>query len=229
MPLEPDDDSQYANFDEAKYTSATIQRAEQYVMDSLYERATFAVEPEADPLLGVDQTGAVRQMAEGPSRVSAVIGPAGAGKTTMLRSVATSYERVGRNVAVLCLSAVAARNVTSETGLGADTIAAWAVGNVELPQGGLVIIDEASMVPTLKLAALCKASRDAGSRLVLVGDYAQMGAPEAGGLLRDIAATPASCELTSVRRFMRHGKRRRRFACGRGTPRSPPPTNGRAD
>ena len=201
IALKPDDDPTYANVDEAKYTSATIQRAEEFVIDSVFERAPFRVDPELDDILGSDQAAAVVQLTRGSSRVSAVIGPAGAGKTTMLKSAASSYERAGRTITVLCLSAVAARNVTQETGLEAETIASWKVGNIELPEGGLVIVDEASMVPTLTLADLCQATRQAGSRVALVGDYAQMGAPEAGGLLRDIAATPAACELTSVRRF----------------------------
>ena len=40
-----------------------------------------------------------------------------------------------------------------------------------------------------------------GSKITLIGDFAQMGAPEAGGLLRDLAALPAAVELTAVRRF----------------------------
>lgn len=35
----------------------------------------------------------------------------------------------------------------------------------------------------------------------MVGDYAQMGAPEAGGLLRDLAGMPSATHMTSVRRF----------------------------
>ena len=35
----------------------------------------------------------------------------------------------------------------------------------------------------------------------LIGDYAQMGAPEAGGLLRDLAAMDSAVEMTAVRRF----------------------------
>jgi ATP-dependent exoDNAse (exonuclease V) alpha subunit len=65
----------------------------------------------------------------------------------------------------------------------------------------VVIVDEASMVPTLVLDELVAATRQTGSRLTLVGDYAQMGAPEAGGLLRDLAAHSSTVHLTSVRRF----------------------------
>ena len=67
----------------------------------------------------------------------------------MLRSVAATYQAAGRDVIVLTLSAAAARVVTDETGLAAHTIAGWRVGAVDMPRGGVVIVDEASMVPTL--------------------------------------------------------------------------------
>jgi hypothetical protein len=79
---------------------------------------------------------------------------------------------------------------------------------VALPHSGLVLVDEASMVPTLTLRDLTSAARANGCRVGLVGDYAQMGSPEAGGLLRDLAALPTATQLTSVRRFSEHWERR---------------------
>jgi ATP-dependent exoDNAse (exonuclease V) alpha subunit len=119
----------------------------------------------------------------------------------MLQAAGRSVDYAARDVTVLCLSAAAARVVTEETGMPAHTIASWRIGQVEIPCGGVVVVDEASMVPTLILDELVAATQRTGSRLTLVGDYAQMGAPEAGGLLRDLAAHPATVHLTSVRRF----------------------------
>ena len=70
-----------------------------------------------------------------------------------------------------------------------------------MPRNGLVIVDEASMVPTLVLDEMIRVAGVYGSKISLIGDFAQMGAPEAGGLLRDLAALPAAVELTAVRRF----------------------------
>jgi hypothetical protein len=102
---------------------------------------------------------------------------------------------------ILALSAAAARVVTDETRIPASTIASWKIGQVDMPRNGLVVIDEASMVPTLTLDELVRVSKVYGTRLAFVGDYAQMGAPEAGGLLHDLAASPTATTLTSVRRF----------------------------
>ena len=119
----------------------------------------------------------------------------------MLRSVAATYQAAGRDVIVLTLSAAAARVVTDETGLAAHTIAGWRVHAVDMPRGGVVIVDEASMVPTLVLDEMIRVAGVYGSKITLIGDFAQMGAPEAGGLLRDLAALPTAVELTAVRRF----------------------------
>jgi conjugative relaxase-like TrwC/TraI family protein len=71
-----------------------------------------------------------------------------------------------------------------------------------LHAGQLVIVDEASLAGTFALDALTQQARDAGARLLLVGDWAQLSAVEAGGafsmLVRDRDLAP---ELSDVRRF----------------------------
>jgi hypothetical protein len=57
------------------------------------------------------------------------------------------------------------------------------------------------MVPTLVLDEMVRVAGVYGSKITLLGDFAQMGSPEAGGLLRDLAALPTAVELTAVRRF----------------------------
>ena len=184
-----------------RFTSQRILDAESCVSASVKEPAPFQMEAVIDPILGEDQVDAVVAMTESDRRVTTVIGPAGAGKTTLLKSVAQTWEAAGRDVMILTLSAAAARVVTEETSIPASTIASWAIGQVDMPRGGLVVIDEASMVPMLTLENLVRVSEVYGTRLAFVGDYAQMGAPEAGGLLHDLAAGPSAVTLTAVRRF----------------------------
>lgn len=207
VSLEPDTDHEYARPDQAKLTSPTILRAERRVLRALEEPTPFTIRAVSDQRLGDDQIRAVRTVTEGARRVNVVIGPAGAGKTTMLQAVGRAVGYAHRDAVVLCLSATAAQVANEETALAAHTIASWHIGQVPLPRGGVVIVDEASMVPTLVLDELVTATRYAGCRLTLVGDYAQMGAPEAGGLIRDAAAHPATVHLTSVRRFVNDWER----------------------
>jgi hypothetical protein len=202
VPLEVDDEAEYADWGAARYTSTTIQTAEERVVTAATEdRAPFAVRTVRDPMLGADQVAAVDEIAGRGGRVATVVGPAGAGKTTMLRSVVASYHAARRDVIVLTLSAAAARVVIDETGVAADTIAGWRVGTVDMPRNGVVIVDEASMVPTLVFDEMVRVAGVDGSRITLIGDFAQMGAPESGGLLRDLAGLPTAVELTAARRF----------------------------
>jgi RecA/RadA recombinase len=199
--LEPDPDDNYSQPDRTKFTAPTILDAESRVLRAAHAPAPFQVAAVPDEMLGDDQIAAVEALCAGDTAVVTVIGPAGSGKTTMLRSVAASYQHAGREVTVLCLSAAAARVVTEETGLAADTVAMWEAGGLQIPRASLVLVDEASMVPTLTLDKLTRLADAYGCRLGLVGDYAQMGAPEAGGLLRDLAAMDSAVEMTAVRRF----------------------------
>jgi conjugative relaxase-like TrwC/TraI family protein len=71
-----------------------------------------------------------------------------------------------------------------------------------LHPGQLVIIDEASLAGTFALAAIVAQADQAGAKVLLVGDWAQLSSIEAGGafamLARDRENVP---ELTNVRRF----------------------------
>ncbi len=70
-----------------------------------------------------------------------------------------------------------------------------------LRRNQLVIVDEASMVSTVQLAALVHQTRDAGAKIVLVGDPAQLDAIDAGGILGWLDRQSKAVQLTGVRRF----------------------------
>ncbi|MDP9906173.1 MobF family relaxase [Arthrobacter bambusae] len=71
----------------------------------------------------------------------------------------------------------------------------------QLRPGQLVIIDEASMVPTYQLAALTGMAAAAGAKMVLVGDPAQLDSIDAGGMLGWLDRTGRAVRLTSLHRF----------------------------
>jgi conjugative relaxase-like TrwC/TraI family protein len=78
-----------------------------------------------------------------------------------------------------------------------------AVSERRLKPGQLVMIDEASLAGTFTLDELVSAATTAGSKILLLGDHAQMSSVEAGGafslLVKDRGDLVA--ELTDVRRF----------------------------
>ncbi len=74
-------------------------------------------------------------------------------------------------------------------------------GAMRLTSRDVVVVDEASQVCTEDLAAILAVVRAAGARAVLTGDPAQLGAVDAGGMMRLIAADLGHWELAEVRRF----------------------------
>ena len=74
-------------------------------------------------------------------------------------------------------------------------------GAMRLTPQDVVVVDEASQVCTEDLAAVLAVVRAAGARAILTGDTAQLGAVDAGGMMRLIAADLGHWELAEVRRF----------------------------
>ncbi|WP_454698222.1 MobF family relaxase [Arthrobacter humicola] len=65
----------------------------------------------------------------------------------------------------------------------------------------LVVIDEASMVSTLQLSALVQQARDAGAKVLLVGDPGQLDAIDAGGVLGWLDRQGKTVRLSTIWRF----------------------------
>jgi conjugative relaxase-like TrwC/TraI family protein len=73
----------------------------------------------------------------------------------------------------------------------------------KLKAGQLVIVDEASLAGTFALDELAAAAADAGAKLLLVGDDAQLSAVDAGGMFKTLVADRDghAPTLADVRRF----------------------------
>ena len=110
------------------------------------------------------------------------------------------------SVVGLAPSAAAADVLAQDLGISTENTAKWLHehrrGTWNLTAGQLVIIDEASLAGTLALDTITAHAADAGAKVLLVGDWAQLAAVDAGGafgmLVRDRGDAP---ELLDVRRF----------------------------
>jgi hypothetical protein len=114
----------------------------------------------------------------------AVIGVAGAGKTTLMQAARTGWEAAGLTVVGASTAAVAAANLTAEAGIDSRTIAAWTrdiTGGTGLTGVGVLVIDEAAMVDDRALAALLRHAATTGTKVVAVGDPLQLRAVGIGG------------------------------------------------
>ena len=88
------------------------------------------------------------------------------------------------------------------TGARASTIAGGGgTGPYRLGRDDVVVVDEAGMLASAELARVVTLGEQANANVVLVGDHAQLGAVEAGGLFRLLVTETNAAELTWVRRF----------------------------
>ncbi len=160
--------------------------------------------------LGPDQAEAVQRLTLQGEALACVVGPAGAGKSRAMGAAAEAWNESGMAVRGLAVSAAAAGVLAAEAGIASETIAKFLYEHDSpngpgepwrLSQGEVVVVDEAAMVASADLARVVALAADAQAKVVLVGDHRQLGAVEAGGLFRLLAAETNAAELTGVRRF----------------------------
>ncbi|MCX6520779.1 MAG: AAA family ATPase [Actinobacteria bacterium] len=160
--------------------------------------------------LDVVQAAAAAEVAGG-DRLVVIIGPAGAGKTSMLTAAIDDLRRHDRSVFGVAPTAKAARVLEDETGMRTDTLAKLMHEHARdggprpewrLKRGTTVIVDEAGMVSTPDLWRLTDLAQRLDLRVVLVGDPHQLQAVARGGMFPEIAATASrTVELEQVHRF----------------------------
>ena len=217
----PDGTPVYQKPAATRYTSRRILYAERRLVDTAartggrtadHNSVTLALlqaMANREPLNPAQQA-LVRDMATSGRRLQLAIAPAGTGKTTAMRALATAWTASGGTVVGLAPSASAAEQLRTQLGpeAVADNLAklAWAITHNE-PLAGrigtdtLVIIDEAGMADTLTLDHLTTWCLDQGASVRLIGDDQQLGAIGAGGVLRDIATQHGALRLDEVVRF----------------------------
>jgi conjugative relaxase-like TrwC/TraI family protein len=156
------------------------------------------------------QAALVHAMCTSGVRLQLAIAPAGAGKTTAMRTLARAWSDSGGQVIGLAPSAAAAAQLRDATGAPAETLAKliWSIHHDELPdwaqridRSTLVIIDEAGMADTLSLDTAVQFIIGRGGSVRLIGDDQQLAAIGAGGVLRDIQASYGAVRLTELHRF----------------------------
>ncbi|MFE9334955.1 MobF family relaxase [Streptomyces sp. NPDC006925] len=165
-----------------------------------------------------EQRQVVRNLLGSDVRVSAVIGPAGTGKTTIMRLVREAADAHDLPVLGLAGGQVQADNLGEEAGIRAENIARWRYmserhGGAQwsLQPGQIVIVDEAGQASTPDLHALAEQVEAVGGRLLLVGDPRQLGSPGVGGALALVEADAGAQYLSEVRRFRDADKTIRRW------------------
>ena len=162
----------------------------------------------------------------GTAPVVLVVGPAGTGKTTAMRPAVEQLHAEGRVVFGVAPSAIAAGVLSAETGVAADTVdkllAEHRTGRpkpaFDLPAGATVIVDEAGMLGTARLAELIRLAEDRSWRVAMVGDPLQFSSVGRGGMFGMLVDTHGGIELDRVHRFTNDWERAASLQLRRGDP-----------
>ncbi len=177
------------------------------------------------PGMKPDQEAMVRRLLGEGDGLVVVIGEAGTGKTYATTAAAEGWAVAGFELRAAAPTWRAAGVLRSE-GLDATSVEkllgeldrAELQGRPALSSRSMLLVDEAGMVGSADLARLIAHAEAAEAKLVLIGDPAQLGEIEAGGLFATIADRTDPIRLDEVirqsRELDREGARRIRMGEG---------------
>ncbi len=173
--------------------------------DNAIRKSSSGPSAASDPSAGLsdEQRHAIAHIT-GPERIAAVVGFAGAGKSTMLAAASEAWEAQGYQVHGAALAGKAAEALEESSGIESRTLASWSYswdrGRDLIGRSDVFVIDEAGMVGSRQLARFIGEAEERGAKIVLVGDHEQLQAIGAGAPFRAIAEQIGHVELSGIRR-----------------------------
>ena len=174
------------------------------VSESSLRQARLAVQREIRGQLSAEQREAIETIT-GRGGVSVLVGQAGTGKGVVIAAAAGAYQREGYQVIGTAVAGATAERLGAdaklERSITTDALLARVESeSVHLDAKTVVVMDEAGMADTKRLAALMEATARAESKLVLVGDHAQLSAIGAGGMFAELQGRVPTAEVSEVHR-----------------------------
>ncbi len=197
-----------------RYSTPELLTLERQLVDSAVDRAEqgcAVVSPELVRQVldryttaGEDQAAMVRDLTQGGAGVAVVVGRAGTGKTWTLGVTREVFELAGYQVLGTAPTGIATVGLADEGFSEARTVDRLLLDlgkrRTELAERSVLVVDEAAMVATRKLAPLLGHAERAGAKVVLVGDDRQFASIQAGGGFRALRLRLGASELTVNRR-----------------------------
>jgi conjugative relaxase-like TrwC/TraI family protein len=230
-----DGSSQFQQAGSALFTSHEVLNAEHRILaagqkavipavsverfEKILAQHTEALATSGGPALSKGQIDLARAFATDEKLLTLGIGPAGTGKTTSLSLAADAVRDSGGRVIGLAPTAAAAAVMSGDLGAEATTIDAFlathrnqqagrstSAGVFALGAGDVIIVDEAGMVTTPKLADVVAVAARNGAVVRAIGDDRQLGAIGSGGALRLLNNEVGAVRLEEVHRFRTEGE-----------------------
>jgi hypothetical protein len=159
---------------------------------------------QAHPTAGEDQQAMVRDVCQGGQGVVLVVGRAGTGKTFALGMARHAWQLDGYRLLATAPTGIATVSLAAEgfeEVATCDRFLADLDRRTERLDGRTVlVVDEAGMLGSRKLARLLHHAEQARTKVVLVGDDRQLAAIDAGGGFRALRRRLGASELTENRR-----------------------------
>ena len=172
-------------------------------VDAALDRQDGAIRRAGGDGLTEEQRAAIEHVC-GPERIAAVVGLAGAGKSTMLAAAREAWVARGYRVHGAALAGKAAEGLEEASGIASRTLASWSRGWErgfdQLGPRDVFVIDEAGMVGSKQLTRFIAEADRAGAKIVLIGDPEQLQPIGAGAAFRAVAERIGFIELEGVRR-----------------------------
>ncbi len=156
--------------------------------------------------LRLDQAAAAYALMTGPARAQVLVGPAGTGKSRTVAVIARIWQEAnpGARVVGLATSQQAAQVLRAEGLADSHNLKMFFTDGrlrAVIPPRSLFIVDEASMTSMSDLDRVLALAADAGAKVIVTGDHAQLGAVEQGGGLRLLSRKLGHVQLGQAMRF----------------------------
>lgn len=214
---------------EARYTSRQLFDRERVILDHATEHVAAGVPDEQIEAamgglvdLDSEQNTVMRAVLSSQGLTIVRAGP-GSGKTYVLGRAAKVWAVNKTPVVGLALSWSAALELREAGVPHVAALAAWRAENrvlhgdeTWLPRNGVVVLDEASMIPTAELANVLAAAAKRHCKVVLVGDDRQLSSVESGGMFAQLVDRFGAVEMLTNRRQADPSMRRAVEAVRRG-------------
>ena len=147
----------------------------------------------------------------GEEGLAIIDGQAGTGKSFTMAAIRDAYEAEGHRVMGLAFTRKVVGNLARD-GFDACTIhkalSDLNRGRATWDQKTVIMVDEAAMVSTKFMALVAAHARDAGAKLILVGDDRQISSIDHGGMFALVKKRHDAAVLSEVRRQYKADERR---------------------